>query len=349
MILPVVLLPTDPQTPGPVPVGGDDAELARLGVELLEMALDLGGLIDPTPFCDGASAALAVSQGRWFDAALSGLGIIPYVGDLAKAGKFPRYLRTLDATAALLARSRRAADALRPALVRLEAALNWLPARGSVYLATVKQRVRALLPHGGRGVKSVPLPDVRHQFVFPPPVKAGDYIRVTAHGRLGVPGRVKVHRRSSTHRTLNENFGGDDAGHLFGARFGAPDEAQNLVAMNFKMNRGTFNHTVEAHWDDLLQAGTGVEASVTAVFRAADVKGAFHMGEARPIAWRAHWTEITPEGRRVPRSSNVTFMNPHTPQSRARQGIVSLFPEGHLADLLEFPPFPKLRPPGGPR
>jgi hypothetical protein len=289
----------------------DEEELKRLALELLEMALDFGGLIDPTPFCDSTASLLALTQGRWLDAALSGLGIIPYVGDLAKGGKFPRYLRTMDKVEALLARSRRAAEALQPAFARMEIALNWLPAQGSTLLAMLKQRVRALRAPGGKAAKRFPLPDISGRFQFPEPVTRGGFVYRTAHGRLGVPGKVKVHRRASvTHKDINKQFPGDDAGHLLGARFGAPDEAANLIASNYRMNRGTFNHTIEAYWDRLLRQGTGVEATVEAKFR---------LGEARPISWHAKWVEITPRGQRITRDSNVFYMNPETVKSRSFQ------------------------------
>src|SRR5210317_2263976 len=89
-------------------------ELRELGLDLLQMALDLAGFVDPTPVSDGASGLLALARGQWLDTAISGLSMIPYVGDLAKAGKLPRYLRSLEKAVALAGKSRKAAEALAP-------------------------------------------------------------------------------------------------------------------------------------------------------------------------------------------------------------------------------------------
>jgi hypothetical protein len=316
----------------------DELELRRVAVELLEMALDLGGLVDPTPFCDGMSALMAVSQGRWLDAALSGVGILPYVGDLAKAGKLPRYLRTMDAVSALMARSQRAREALRPALARLDVALSWLPARGSVYVASLKQRVRGLLPISGRSATRTPLPDVSGQFQFPDPVMNGKFIERIAQGRLGVPGRIKVHHQASkTHRPLNEKFRGDDAGHLLGARFGAPDIAENLAPQNYRINRGVFNHTIEDHWASLLERGIGVEATV--IVRYPNFKVRYREDINRPISWYAEWVEISRDGRRIPRNSKgsdhvLYIMNPDTAKSRAGRNIPKR--DNERADVIDI-------------
>ncbi len=50
-------------------------------------ALDLAGILDPSPTADLTNAAWYASEGRWGDAGISSLGVIPYIGDLGKLGR----------------------------------------------------------------------------------------------------------------------------------------------------------------------------------------------------------------------------------------------------------------------
>ncbi|MBL8472113.1 MAG: hypothetical protein KF778_05670 [Rhodocyclaceae bacterium] len=52
---------------------------------------DVAGIVDPTPVSDVAGAAIAIAQGDFVGAALSGVSLIPYAGDaLAKPAKLAR-------------------------------------------------------------------------------------------------------------------------------------------------------------------------------------------------------------------------------------------------------------------
>jgi DNA-directed RNA polymerase subunit RPC12/RpoP len=53
-------------------------ELKALGAEVL---LDVCGIFEPTPFCDSASMAMAISRRDYLSAALSSVSFIPYLGD----------------------------------------------------------------------------------------------------------------------------------------------------------------------------------------------------------------------------------------------------------------------------
>lgn len=48
-------------------------------------ALDLVGIIDPTGIADALSASIYASQGDLINSLISGAGLIPYIGDFAKA------------------------------------------------------------------------------------------------------------------------------------------------------------------------------------------------------------------------------------------------------------------------
>lgn len=62
------------------------------GREALHATLDAVGVVDPFGFADAANALAYAAEGRFKDAAISGLGLVPYAGDTAKAGRYARRL-----------------------------------------------------------------------------------------------------------------------------------------------------------------------------------------------------------------------------------------------------------------
>ncbi len=66
------------------------------GDDILVAGLDIVGVVDPTPVSDGLAASLEAKNGNYGMALLSGLGVIPYVGDLGKLGKIPKHLKTIN-------------------------------------------------------------------------------------------------------------------------------------------------------------------------------------------------------------------------------------------------------------
>jgi hypothetical protein len=276
--------------------GGRSSAVHSVASDLYQMALDLCGMKAGTYVGTGESPLSALEQGAWFNAALSGKSQLPYIGELVQAGKLPRFVRTFTAVADLMRRALGARKMLVPSLSRIETALNWLPPVGNATAAVLQQQVRSWLPCS----RNLAMPDIRQRFRFVPLTPEGQFVRQTASGRLGVPGLVKFHEDGKTHQPINDRFHGDDAGHLIGARFGAPDSLENLVAMNRNMNRGLFNHGQEKHWAYLLQNGYGIDATVTAVFRPR---------EDRPFKWRVFWHEISPTGERSYHEPNLLYGN----------------------------------------
>jgi len=57
------------------------------GDEILSAALDLAGIVDPSPICDGLNTYLQLKQGKKKDAFWSACGLCPYLGDLSKLGR----------------------------------------------------------------------------------------------------------------------------------------------------------------------------------------------------------------------------------------------------------------------
>jgi hypothetical protein len=63
----------------------------ELAWELSKAAVDVAGIVDPTPISDVVGTAMSVASGDWVGAGLSLISIIPYAGDaLAKTAKGAR-------------------------------------------------------------------------------------------------------------------------------------------------------------------------------------------------------------------------------------------------------------------
>lgn len=284
-------------------------QLKSLSLDLAQIALDIGGLVEPTPICDGANTLISLGRGDFLGAGLSALGMIPYVGDLAKAGKFPKYLKTVEKAVTLAKESTTAAEILTPVVRRVKQALDLLPDNSGRQLAAIRTKVDEFLrTTRAPRVVATRLPDISRQFVFRK-FESGKYVYHEAAGRLGVPTKVKTHRSKSSQSSISRGSG-DDAGHLIGNRFGAPGGVENLSPQNWKSNRyGSFKQ-LEDNWDVLLRQGTGVELKVVDVTL---------KGESRPFVRKVTWTEISQGGAMT--KKEMLFMNPHTARSRNLQDI----------------------------
>ena len=172
----------------PQPLGGAELtpeERERL-LDLSQMVLDLAGFVDPTPFSDGSNAAISISRGDWFGAGLSGISLIPYVGDLAKIGKLGRWAQAVHKSVELARRNARFGERMRPVFAKLSNVLDQIPSSmlpesaqatlnrikselASVLGASMRLPRLALLEkylqHGYRYIDELPLP--------PPPANAG--------------------------------------------------------------------------------------------------------------------------------------------------------------------------------
>ncbi len=72
-----------------------DEKKAIIG--LVQIGLDLAGIVSPSPAFDLASFAIAFSQGDKLGMVVSAISMIPYVGDLAKLANIPKYGATIAA------------------------------------------------------------------------------------------------------------------------------------------------------------------------------------------------------------------------------------------------------------
>jgi hypothetical protein len=303
-----------------------DHRIRELSLDLLSLALDLAGIVDPTPVSDGASALLAVARGQWFDAILSGVSMVPYVGDLAKTGKLPKYLKSIETAIDLAQRSERVATAFLPAFRKIREALNLLPRGANTHLDLILDRLDSFLKRHGAAAARIVLPDISHHFRHYEHM-VGPVRHQVSEGWLGVPGHVKTHRSPTAQRNVSGGTG-DDAGHQIADRFGARGDQKNLVRQNWKQNRGggTF-YDLEKQWDQLLASGHKVRVKVSDLFDA---------GAARPMHRKVEWEVVSPDGKSQS-AHRLDFMNTDTDASRKAAGYVNPFPPGHKAKVIPFP------------
>lgn len=294
--------------PGYTVARGSKARLRDLSLDLAQIALDVAGFVDPTPISDGTNAVISVARGDWFGAGIGAVSIVPYVGDLAKAGKFPKYLKTLEQAVAMASESAEAAKLLSPIMVRVRQALDLLPDAAGPHLAKLRALVDEFFRVAGAKTAARLLPDVSGQFAFRTFERNG-YVYSEAAGRLGVPGKVKTHRSKSAQSSVSSGTG-DDAGHLIGNQFGAPGGTENLMPQHWLTNRAGSFKQLEMEWAMKLKMGVGIEVKVLDIAK---------KGDARPFQRAVEWTEISPSGHAT--KHELTFMNPHSPRSRDMQNI----------------------------
>jgi formaldehyde-activating enzyme involved in methanogenesis len=69
----------------------------ELKTEILKLGVDVAGIFDPSPICDGLGVCLAVKEGDWVGAGMSLLSMAPYLGDtIAKPLKITKAVRKVS-------------------------------------------------------------------------------------------------------------------------------------------------------------------------------------------------------------------------------------------------------------
>ena len=146
---------------------------ATLTVDLLQMALDLTGIVDPSPISDGSNAVISLGRsisslfsGEWSAAGghlvngvISAVGIIPALGDLAKAGKIGKWAQTVSDAVAMMSRNPELARTLEPALREIkglvdripQSALDALPSGARQSIERMKTQLDEVFGAGARG------------------------------------------------------------------------------------------------------------------------------------------------------------------------------------------------------
>lgn len=107
--------------------GGKTVDTGAMALDLTQMALDIVGIFEPTPFADGTNAVISLFRGDFTGAGLSALGVIPYVGDAAKLGKLGKWAKTISNVIEAAATNPAVRKALEPALRKVADALAAAP------------------------------------------------------------------------------------------------------------------------------------------------------------------------------------------------------------------------------
>jgi hypothetical protein len=103
----------------------DDQQSVLL--DLIQFGLDLAGILDPTGIADGTSGAISAYRGQWMDAGISAASLLPYVGDLTKTAKLPKYIASVQKAVRIATKDAKFALELRPVLTKLRATLDQVP------------------------------------------------------------------------------------------------------------------------------------------------------------------------------------------------------------------------------
>lgn len=109
-----------------VPEGLTDEQKA-LYLDLAQLGLDVVGIVEPTPFADGSNTVISLFRGDFLGAGLSAVGIIPYLGDLAKVGKLGKWSSTVSNVLEMAAKSPDFAKVVEPLLRKVDDAIGAIP------------------------------------------------------------------------------------------------------------------------------------------------------------------------------------------------------------------------------
>ena len=138
-----------------------ESEKKEIILDIMQLVLDITGILDPTPISDGSNALLSLARARWTDALISAVSIIPYIGDLAKLGKLPRYLSSIRKAIRIAKTDPKWAMALRRLFIKLkklidrlvEISANKLPDDADKILKQIKHEIDEFLSFAARGSK----------------------------------------------------------------------------------------------------------------------------------------------------------------------------------------------------
>ena len=144
--------------PGPVRQDGRlTPEQEELALDIAQLALDIVGIFEPTPFADGTNALISIARGDWLGAGLSAVSILPYLGDLAKVGKLPKYAMSIRKAIDIAHTDANFAKRIEPALRKIKELIDDLPTDGLPEAAT--QQLASIQNQIGSFLKSAKATD----------------------------------------------------------------------------------------------------------------------------------------------------------------------------------------------
>lgn len=286
------------------------ADAARLAKEKQELLLDLGqiavdivGIFEPTPFADLTNAGISIWRGNWLDAGLSALGVIPYLGDAAKLGKLGKFGKLIERAVELAKLDPGFADQLRPVLRKIKdaidaAPIDSLPGPARDAVRSMKGTLDEFFAGPGRfpafvdGARHVD-PVTGRTVIDAAPGSAGRwngtlnrtlepnviYRTDTGHlyhtdsaGRVTrvegelQPGQGARNGYQQRVSGRNDRLPTDQGGHLIATIFRGPGEAVNLVPMDSNLNLSAWKQ-MENRWAEALTEGRSVEVRISPVYQ----------------------------------------------------------------------------------
>lgn len=303
--------PAAPTLQGPDPV--------QLGLDLTQMGLDIVGIFEPTPFADGSNAVISVGRsigsvfsGDWgeagghlLNAGLSTAGILPGLGDLAKAGKIGKWAQTVADTVSAIAQNPALRETLEPGLRTIadavdkipQSALDALPADARASLESMKRQLDEFFSPPAASAPVSAADDAaaalakRDQVVmdggttgsWSPELNARnlkpntDYLVNGYAYKTDDAGRVTSVEGSLDLKTADRNgyqqrvsgrddrLADDQGGHLIASIFNGPGDRLNLVPMDGNFNMGAWK-TLETRFADALKDGKTVDVNIDVIY-----------------------------------------------------------------------------------
>jgi hypothetical protein len=280
--------------PSPAPAAGPDP--VQLGLDLGQMALDITGIVDPTPISDGSNAVISVGRsigslfsgdfgdagGHLLNAGISAVAIVPALGDVAKAGKIGKWAQTVADSVSAIAHNPAARAALEPALRTIkdaidkipQSALDALPSSARESIEGMKRQLDDhFAPPAAPSTAAPRVADAAQAGVHTAKVGANS-VEWTVDAN-GYPRHVEATLsdlqpagapRSSAETTAQDQvrgrgIDGDDAGHVIGHRFLGDQGTRNMFPQQFNFNRGAYK-TMENEWAAWIDHGGTVKAKV---------------------------------------------------------------------------------------
>ena len=264
---------------------GLDEEQKELYLDLAQMSLDIVGIVDPTPISDGSNTLISLFRGKWIDAGLSAISIVPYVGDLAKLGKLGKWAETISNTVEMAAKNSEFAEAVGPVLGKIgdtidsipEGVFNKLPDSAQETLGAVKSKIDI---QKGRAVSAITRNATNGENTVTWTTDSqGRVIEARATLSEVFPGLKRGNNEvSAQERIASAGVDGDHGGHIVAHRFVGDQGDINMFPQNgvadVKIDPGTgaveklknFNgsayKTMENEIADWVEAGGTVDFKV---------------------------------------------------------------------------------------
>lgn len=286
--------------PAPAPASpeasaGSGPDPVQLGLDLGQMALDITGIVDPTPISDGSNAVISVGRsigslfsgdfgeagGHLLNAGISAVAIVPALGDVAKAGKIGKWAQTVADSVSAVAHNPAARAALEPALRTIkdaigkipQSALDALPSGARESIEGMKRQLDEFFDPKAAPTVSPRAAEAAQAGVHT--VKVGANSVEWTVDANGYPKHVQATlselqpagaKRSSAETAAQDEvrgrgIDGDDAGHVIGHRFLSDQGTRNMFPQQFNFNRGAYK-TMENEWAAWIDHGGTVKAKV---------------------------------------------------------------------------------------